>query len=97
LFHALNTEPWDTPFGPAALLGVGFVFGYTGRRHPILWSLGILLGQAIAGMAIAMTSRGPNLFLPLGLLFLVPLTLPALIGALAGAGLAKRSLPAGEQ
>ena len=49
-------------FGPAALLGVGFVFGYTGRRHPIL-----------------------------------PLTLPALIGALAGAGLAKRSLPAGEQ
>ena len=62
LFHALNTEPWDTPFGPPALLGLGFVFGYTGRRHPML-----------------------------------PLTLPALIGALAGAGLAKRSLPAGEQ
>jgi hypothetical protein len=29
LFDALNTEPWDTPFGPAALLGLGFAFGYT--------------------------------------------------------------------
>ena len=48
-------------------------------------------------MVIAMTSRGPNLFLPLGLLFLVALTLPALVGALAGAALAKRSVPAGEQ
>ena len=58
----------------ASLLAGG---AYAGRRHPILWSVGI--------------------FLPLGLLFVVPLTLPALIGALAGAALAKRSLPAGEQ
>jgi hypothetical protein len=61
-----------------ALLGVGLVFGYSARRHPIVWSIGIFLDQAIAGWLIAMASRGPNLFL-------------------AGAALAKRSLPAAEQ
>ena len=55
-----------------------------------LWALGIFFGQAIFGFAsLATTGGGANLFLPLGLAFLVPFTLPALAGTFAGAALTR--------
>ena len=97
VFDALGTEPWDEPYGAVALLAVGFLFGYLGKEHPVLWTLGIFAGQALFGFAklakdlFFYSGGGANLFFPLGLLFLVPFTVPALIGAFAGAALARRS------
>jgi hypothetical protein len=93
-FDLLKTEPWDTLYGAVAILGLGFVFGYVGKEHPFIWTLGIFLGQAIFGFVSLIVASGPNFFLPLGLAFLVPFTMPALVGALAGADLAKRATPA---
>ena len=67
-FAFFNTEPWDTPYGIAALFAAGLVFGYAGKEHPLLWTLGIFVGQALAGFASLLFHRGggANLFFPIG-------------------------------
>ena len=90
-FDALKLEPWDTPYGVLAILGLGFLLGFLGPRHPFAWPLGMLAGEILFGFAtLFRTSGGANLFLPLGLVYLVPFTLPALFGSFAGAALAQR-------
>jgi hypothetical protein len=92
LFAAFNTEPWDSPAGWITVTILGYFFGYYGKGNPLLWPLGMLLGQILWGFGTLLfhSGGGANLFLPLGVLFLVPFTIPALIGSAAGALLARR-------
>jgi len=105
-FAAFKTEPWDVPLGWIVLAGVGFIFGFLGKGNPILWPLGIFLGEVLFGLGSLVKSLffysggGVNFFFPLGLMFLVPFTIPAFIGSFAGFGLRKaidaRKQPTGE-
>jgi hypothetical protein len=93
VFAAFGIEPWDSLYGWIAVGGAGLVLGLLGKGNPLLWPLGIFLGQALFGLGGFVQSLffysggGANLFLPLGLLFLVPFTIPALVGSLVGFGL----------
>ena len=74
------------------ILGIGF--GFLGKANPMLWPLGIFLGEVLFGVGSLLKnlffySGGVNLFLPLGLLFLIPFTAPALVGSFIGFGLRK--------
>lgn len=95
LFAAFDTEPWDSSYGWIVLLGLGLVLGFLGTGNPIFWPVGIFLGQALFGLGSFVKSvlfysgGGANMFLPLGLMFLVPFTIPALIGSFLGFGLRK--------
>jgi hypothetical protein len=94
-FAVFKTEPWDVPLGWIVLAGLGLIFGFIGKGNPILWPLGIFLGEALFGLGSLAKSLffysggGVNFFFPLGLMFLVPFTIPALIGSFAGFGLRK--------
>lgn len=94
VFGALGTEPWDTAAGWIAMAGLGFAFGFLGEARPLAWPLGILAGQIVAGFAglLLHSGGGVNFFLPLGLLFLVPFTVPALVASIVGAELRKAVL-----
>jgi hypothetical protein len=95
VFAAFDTEPWDEPAGWAAMALLGLAFGFVGQGKPLLWPLGILIGGALFGTAAFLrdvffySGGGANLFFPLGLIFLVPFTLPALIGSFVGAEIRK--------
>jgi hypothetical protein len=94
-FAAFETEPWDVPLGWVALGALGLFFGFIGKGNPILWPLGIFLGEALFGLGSLAKSvffysgGGANFFFPLGLVFLVPFTIPAFLGSFAGFGLRK--------
>ena len=74
---------------------LGFVLGLIGNGKPWLWPLGIYLGEAIFGLGSFLTSLffyrggGADMFIPLGILFLILFTAPALIGSMAGFGVKK--------
>ena len=95
VFAWFDIELWDSPYGWAAVGMLGFVLGFIGNGKPWLWPLGIYLGEAIVGVGGFLTSlffyrgSGINMFIPLGVLFLIPFTLPALIGSMAGFGVRK--------
>ena len=94
-FALFNTEPWDQPYGWLVLAIVAAGFGFLGRGNPLWWPLGIFLGEVLFGMAGVIQSMlgyghgGANMFIPLGLMFLVPFTVPAFVGSIVGFGLRK--------
>ncbi len=95
LFAVSETEPWDSLYGWIGMTGLGIIFGILGKGNPMLWPLGIFLGEVLYGTGSFVKSLffysggGVNFFFPLGLMFLVPFTIPALIGSFVGFGLRK--------
>jgi hypothetical protein len=95
VFAVFETEPWDSLYGWIGVAGLGLILGYLGKGNPVFWPLGIFLGEVLFGLGNLMKSLffysggGVNFFFPLGLMFLVPFTIPALIGSFAGFGLRK--------
>lgn len=94
-FAVFKTEPWDSAYGWATVAGLGLTFGFLGKGNPMFWPLGIFLGQVLFGLGDFLKSiffysgGGVNFFFPLGLIFLVPFTVPALIGSVVGFGIRK--------
>lgn len=95
VFAAYETEPWDSPHGWFAMAGLGLILGFLGKENPVFWPLGILLGGVLFGLGSLAKSvffysgGGANFFFPLGLIFLVPFAVPALIGSFVGFALRK--------
>jgi hypothetical protein len=91
LFAAFDAEPWDSVAGWIAVTVLGYFFGYYGKGNALLWPLGILLGEILWGFGTLLyhSGGGANFFFPLGLIFLVPFTLPALFGSVIGALIAR--------
>ena len=94
-FGVFEVEPWDSPYGWIVVAGLGFTFGFVGKGNPILWPLDIFLGEVLFGLGaflksiVFRSSGGVNFFIPLGLIFLVPFSIPALSGSFAGFWLRK--------
>ena len=95
VFAAFESEPWDSAYGWTVVAGLGLVLGFLGKGNPIFWPLGIFLGEVLFGLGSLVKSvffysgGGVNFFFPLGLMFLVPFTISALIGSFVGFGLRK--------
>lgn len=91
VFALFKTEPWDGAYGWVAIAALGFAFGYIGPEKPLLWPVGLFVGQALSGFASLFfhSGGGVNFFFPLGLIFLVPFTAPALVTSLAAAEIRK--------
>lgn len=95
VFAVFETEPWDSPYGWIVVAGLGLILGFLGNGNPLFWPLGIFLGVVLFGAAGLVKSLffysggGVNFFFPLGLMFLVPFTIPAVLGSLAGFGMRK--------
>mgnify|MGYP001612249306 CR=1 FL=1 len=95
VFAAFKTEPWDSPYGWIVVAILGFILGFLGKGNPMLWPLGIFLGEALFGLGDFVKSiffysgGGINFFFLLGLIFLVPFTIPALIGSVVGSAIRK--------
>jgi hypothetical protein len=92
LFALPGTEPWDSLYGWVEIVGLGLVFGFVGKGKPWLWPIGIFLGEFLYGAGSFAKSYffysggGANFFFPVGLMYLVPFTVPAFIGSFIGAG-----------
>ncbi|WP_126456014.1 hypothetical protein [Sulfuriflexus mobilis] len=95
VFAWFKIEPWDSPYGWIIVSLLGLSLGFIGNESPWLWPLGIFLGEVLFGLGSLVKSLffysggGANLFFPLGLMFLVPFTVPALMGSFVGFGLRK--------
>ena len=95
VFALFKTEPWDVAYGWIAIAALGFAFGFLGPEKPLLWPAGLFVGQALSGFASLLASvffysgGGVNFFFPLGLIFLLPFTAPALVTSLAAAEIRK--------
>ena len=95
VFAVFETEPWDSPYGWIVVAGLGLIWGFLGNGNPLFWPLGIFLGEVLFGAGSFVKSLffysggGVNFFFPLGLMFLVPFTIPAVLGSLAGFGMRK--------
>ena len=99
IFAWLNVEPWDSTYGWLTVGMLGFVLGFIGKENPWLWPVGIYLGETLFGLSSFMkgvlfsNDGGANMFIPLGIIFLIPFTLPALVGSLIGSGIRKATKP----
>lgn len=95
VFAMFETEPWNSLYGSIAMAGLGITFGFLGKGNPMLWPLGVFLGEFLYGTGSFVKSLffysggGVNFFFPLGVKFLVLFTIPALIGSLVGFGVKK--------
>lgn len=95
VFTWFNIEPWDSPYGWFTVGILGFIFGFSGKESPWLWPLGIYLGEALFSLSSFLKSLffysggGANMFIPLGILFLIPFSFPAFIGSYIGFGFKK--------
>ena len=95
VFAVFETEPWNSSYGLIGMVALGVFFGFLGKGNPMLWPLGIFLGEFLYGTGSFMKSLffysggGVNFFFPLGAMFLIPFTIPALVGSLVGFGLRK--------
>lgn len=95
IFIWINIEPWDSLYGWITVVILGFVFGFVGKVKPWLWPLGLFLGELLFGIGgylkdlFFYSGGGVNMFIPLGILFLVPFTIPAFIGSFVGYGARK--------
>lgn len=99
IFAGLNIEPWDSPYGWLTVGMLGLFLGFIGKGNPWLWPLGIYLGETLFGLGSFLKSvffssgGGASLFIPLGIIFLIPFTFPAFIGSLVGFGIRKATKP----
>ena len=99
IFAWFNVEPWDSPYGWLTVGILGLVLGFIGKETPWLWPVGIYLGEALYGLGSFITGLlfssggGANMFIPLGMIFLIPFTLPAFVGSLVGFGIRKAIKP----
>ena len=95
VFSWFNVEPWDSPYGLITVGLLGLLFGFIGKESPWLWPIGIFLGEALFGLGSFLKSilfysgGGANMFIPLGIIFLIPFSLPAFIGSFIGFGIRK--------
>ncbi len=91
IFAWYNIEPWDSPYGLQTVGLLGLVLGFIGKENPWLWPLGIYLGETLFGLGsfIFSSGGGANMFIPLGMIFLIPFTVPAFIGSFVGSGIRK--------
>jgi len=95
IFDWLNIEPWDSPYGWLTVGILGLFLGFIGKENPWLWPLGIYLGETLFGLGSFIKSiffysgGGANMFIPLGIIFLIPFTFPAFIGSFVGFGIRK--------
>jgi hypothetical protein len=49
LFSVSETEPWDSLYGWIGMAGLGIILGVLGKENPMLWPLGIFLGEILYG------------------------------------------------
>ena len=95
IFAGLNIEPWDSPYGWMTVGILGLVLGFIGKETPWLWPVGIYLGATIFGLGsfikgvVFSSAGGANMFIPLGIIFLIPFTIPAFIGSFVGFSIGK--------
>lgn len=98
VFDWFNAEPWDSLYGIIVIAFLGLCLGFIGKESPWLWPLGIFLGEIIFGLGSLMKDSffynggGANLFIPLGIFFLIPFSLPAFIGSFIGFGIRKATV-----
>jgi hypothetical protein len=89
---ARHAEPWDGAAGyyPGALFLTGFVSSLMVPGVPGTVALGIFIGQALVllGRVVAHPAQGG--LWPLGIFFLGPYTLVALLGAVVGSAVGRR-------
>ncbi len=99
IFAWLNIEPWDSLYGWLTVGLLGLVLGFIGKENPWLWPLGIYLGEVLFGLGnfmkglLLLSGGGANMFIPLGMIFLIPFTIPAFIGSLVGFEIRKATKP----
>jgi hypothetical protein len=84
-----DTEPWDAHnqlLYLAALAGLGAACGLIAPERFWAWPAGIYAGQLIAILyrRHQLPPGGADFLIPLGLLFLVPYTVPSLVGSALG-------------
>lgn len=90
VFSWFKIEPWDSLYGFIIIGALGLSLGFIGEGSPWLWPIGILLGESLFGLGSFMrdilfySGGGANMFIPLGILYLIPLSLPALVGSFIG-------------
>ncbi len=95
IFAWFTIEPWDTSYGWLTVGLLGLVLGLIGKENPWLWPLGIYLGETLFGLGsvikgvVFSSGGGANMFIPLGIIFLIPFTFPAFIGSLVGSRIRK--------
>ena len=93
MFTWLNIEPWDSPYGWVTVGVLGLFLGCIGKESPWLWPLGMYLGEALFGLGSFVKSLffsgegGVNMFVPLGILLLIPFSFPAFLGSFVGFGI----------
>jgi hypothetical protein len=98
VFTWFNIEPWDSPYGWIIVGILGLSFGFIGKGSPWLWPIGIFLGEVLFGLGSFMKSLffysggGANMFIPLGILFLIPFSIPAFVGSFVGFGIKKATM-----
>ncbi|NIQ13039.1 MAG: hypothetical protein GTO02_01105 [Candidatus Dadabacteria bacterium] len=91
----LNTEPWDTTYGWIVVGMIGLILGFIGKEKPWLWPIGFFLGELLFGLSVFFkdlffySGGGVNMFIPLGIVFLIPFTIPAFIGSFVGFSIRK--------
>ena len=94
-----TSEPWDSPhYGLVSLIliAIGFVFGLIGYEKPLFWPLGFFLGCFLFGIfsfikdIVFYRGGGVNMFIPLGVIFLIPFCFPVLLGAFIGSFIIKK-------
>jgi hypothetical protein len=89
-FSLLGVEPWDSIYGVLISFLLGAILGFGGKIKPWLWPIGMFCGEALAGIGIEITNilfnrgGGVDLFIPIGILFLVPFAIPAIFGSFVG-------------
>lgn len=99
IFAGFNVEPWDSPYGWLTVGMLGLFLGFIGKENPWLWPLGIYLGETLFGLSsflkgvLFSSGGGANMFIPLGIIFLIPFTFPAFIGSFLGFSIRKAIKP----
>jgi hypothetical protein len=99
LFAGFNIEPWDSPYGWLTVGILGLVLGFIGKENPWLWPVGIYLGETLFGLSsfikglVLSSGGGANMFIPLGIIFLIPFTIPAFIGSFLGFSIRRATRP----
>jgi len=98
VFTWFEIEPWDSLYGWVTIGILGLFLGLISKGNPWLWPLGIILGEMLFGSGSFLiniffySGGGANMFIPLGILFLIPFSLPAIIGSFVGFGIKKAAM-----